>query len=185
MGTAVESQPQQAPQHQSPPTPSMPAMPSLAGMRSPREEETQKQYRPIVLNNCDQIIPNLYLGGVAAASDTQQLVQQGIRAVICCVRELEFPTSEFNKEVEYFRVDVEDISREPIELFFPEATEFVHSWLSREQPVLVHCRAGVSRSASVVIAYLIEYLGYSLHAAFFLVRSHRAVVTPNIGFMEM
>ena len=33
-----------------------------------------------------------------------------------------------------------------------EATEFIHSWISREQPVLVHCRAGVSRSASIAIA---------------------------------
>jgi len=180
-----------APQAQHPPaTPAAPVVATVAAtapatsMRSPRDEEPQKQYRPIVLNNCDQIIPNLYLGGVAAASDTQQLVQQGIRAVVCCVRELEFPTSEFSKEVEYYRVDVEDISREPIELFFPEATEFIHSWISREQPVLVHCRAGVSRSASVVISYLIEYHGYSLHDAFFLVRSHRSIVTPNIGFME-
>mmetsp|Transcript_77628 Transcript_77628/g.222416 ORF Transcript_77628/g.222416 Transcript_77628/m.222416 type:complete len:388 (-) Transcript_77628:234-1397(-) len=149
--------------------------------RSPRG---QKSYRPIVLNNCDQILPNLYLGGVAAATDTAQLVTQGIRAVCCCVRELEFPTSEFNAELEYYRVDVEDISREPIEYFFPEATEFIHGWISREQPVLVHCRAGVSRSASVVIAYLIAYQGYSLHDAFFLTRSHRSIVTPNIGFME-
>lgn len=170
---AVEAQPQ--------PPAVYHAGPSL---RSPRQDEPQKPYRPIVLNNCDQIIPNLYLGGVAAASDKDKLVQQGIRAVCCCVRELEFPTREFSKEVEYYRVDIEDIGREPIELFFPEATEFIHSWISREQPVLVHCRAGVSRSASVVIAYLIAYHGYSLHDAFFLVRSHRSIVTPNIGFME-
>lgn len=182
--TPVAPQPQQTPRHVPPAAPPLPAMSPLSGMRSPRDEEPKKQYRPIVLNNCDQILPNLYLGGVAAAADTQQLVQQGIRAVTCCVRELEFPTSEFSPEVEYYRVDVEDISREPIELFFPEATEFINSWLSREQPVLVHCRAGVSRSASVVIAYLIEYQGYSLHDAFFLVRSHRSIVTPNIGFME-
>merc|ERR1712176_1621640 len=94
------------------------------------------------------------------------------------------PTKEFSPEVEYYRVDVEDISREPIELFFPEATEFIHSWISREQPVLVHCRAGVSRSASVIIAYLMTYQGYSLHEAFFLVKSHRSVITPNVGFME-
>jgi len=50
--------------------------------------------------------------------------------------------------------------------------------------VLVHCRAGVSRSATVVIAYLIAYHGYSLHDAFFLARSHRSVVTPNLGFLE-
>jgi len=140
--------------------------------------------RAVTLPHCDRIIPNLYLGGVNAASDTASLCDAGIRAVCCCCREMEFPSKEFSKQLEYYRVDVEDMSIEPIELFFGEATEFIHSWVSREQPVLVHCRAGVSRSASVVIAYLIAFHGYSLHDAFFLVRSRRSVVTPNLGFME-
>jgi len=171
-------------------------LPALAGMevptpavthsppQRPPAEEPEKIYKPIALNNCDRIIPYLYLGGVDAVADSQSLVDQGIRAICCCLRETEFPTREFANGIEYYRVDVEDIAREPIELFWPEATEFIHSWVSREQPVLVHCRAGVSRSASVVITYLMTYHGYSLHEAFFLVRSHRAIITPNLGFME-
>lgn len=147
----------------------------------PSHDPVQMQ---VLLNNCDQIMTNLYLGGVGAAADTQLLVQQGISAVVCCVRELEFPTREFSDKLVYCRVDVEDMGREPIELYFPEATEFIHSWISRELPVLVHCRAGVSRSASVVIAYLMTYHSLSLKEAFFLVRSRRNIVTPNIGFME-
>eukprot|EP00927_Polykrikos_kofoidii_P056391 TRINITY_DN50513_c0_g1_i1.p1 TRINITY_DN50513_c0_g1~~TRINITY_DN50513_c0_g1_i1.p1 ORF type:complete len:393 (-),score=62.27 TRINITY_DN50513_c0_g1_i1:65-1243(-) len=158
-------------------------MPTLAA--SARAQQMARQVSsPISINNCDCIIPNLYLGGIISVADTNVLVNQGFRAVCCCTRELEYPTSNFCKDLEYFRVDVEDISREPIELYFPEATEFIHQWVSREQPVLVHCRAGVSRSASTVIAYLMDYHGYSLHDAFFLVRSHRSVITPNVGFME-
>jgi dual specificity phosphatase 12 len=141
-------------------------------------------YEPVTLENCDQIIPGLFLGAVTAASDRERLVAAGIRAVVCCCREMEYRTREFHQDIAYYRVDVEDVSREPIEEFFPEATEFIHSWLSREQKVLVHCRAGVSRSASVVLAYLVEYLKYSLHDAIFLARSHRPVVTPNLGFMS-
>lgn len=154
------------------------------GVASWNLPDEKPMYKPITLNNCDQIIPNLYLGGINAASNTQELVEQGIRAVCCCCRELEFPERDFEPQLKYFRVDVEDIGREPIELYFPEATEFIDSWVSRDQPVLVHCRAGVSRSASVVIAYLMTYHGYTLYDAFFLVRSHRSIITPNIGFME-
>jgi len=139
---------------------------------------------PITLENCNQIITNLFLGGVNAALQTQVLKDQGIRAVVCCLRELEFPTCDFGKDLEYYRVDVEDMGCEPIELFWPEATEFIHSWISHGQPVLVHCRAGVSRSASTVIAYLVKYQNYSLHDAFILARERRPVVTPNIGFMQ-
>jgi len=147
-------------------------------------KEGKTLYKPVVLSNCDQILPFLYLGGVDAVADTERVLDHGIRAVVCCLRDLEFPARDFSKDLEYYRVDVEDISREPIELFFPEATKFIHSWVSRDQPVLVHCRAGVSRSASVVMAYLMTYQGYSLHDAFFLVRSRRSCVSPNVGFME-
>jgi protein-tyrosine phosphatase len=73
---------------------------------------------------------------------------------------------------------------EPIELFFPEATEFIHNQLVQERPVLVHCRAGVSRSATVVLAYLVEYCGYSLRDAFTMTLQRRPTVTPNLGFMD-
>lgn len=139
---------------------------------------------PCILENCDHILENLYLGGVEAVLDSQCLADQGILAVVCCNRELEFPTSKFLPELEYYRVDVEDMGREPIELFLPEATEFIHQQLLLERPVLVHCKAGVSRSASVVLAYLMEYRGYSLHDAFLLTLHHRPTITPNPGFME-
>eukprot|EP00927_Polykrikos_kofoidii_P030536 TRINITY_DN26260_c0_g1_i1.p1 TRINITY_DN26260_c0_g1~~TRINITY_DN26260_c0_g1_i1.p1 ORF type:complete len:403 (-),score=67.71 TRINITY_DN26260_c0_g1_i1:66-1274(-) len=157
-----------------------------AVLSSPMRRETVTRFvrPPISIPNCDVIIPNLYLGGITATADPQALVDQGFRAVCCCCRELEFPEADFCKDLEYFRVDVEDISREPIDLFFPEATEFIHSFISREEKVLVHCRAGVSRSGSTVIAYLMDYHGYTLHDAFFLAKSHRSIVTPNIGFME-
>ena len=47
-------------------------------------------------------------------------------------------------------MDVEDISREPINLYFEEAIDFIDSFLKKEENVLVHCRAGVSRSAKAV-----------------------------------
>lgn len=148
------------------------------------EEREVAAYKPISLTNCDLIIPCLYLGGIDAAVDTARLVDQGIRAVVCCCREVEFPSKDENANLEYYRVDVEDMSREPIELFFEEATEFISQFISREQPVLVHCRAGVSRSASIILAYLIRYHNYNLHDAFFLTRSHRRQISPNIGFIE-
>jgi len=138
----------------------------------------------VTLENCNEIVPGLYLGGVSAALQTQELVDQGVRAVVCCIRELEFSSEHFHKDLEYYRVDVEDVGREPIELYWPEAAEFMEGFLSKGQTVFVHCRAGVSRSASTVIAYLVLHKGYSLYGAFAQARGRRPVVTPNLGFME-
>ncbi|OQV13404.1 hypothetical protein BV898_12356 [Hypsibius exemplaris] len=50
--------------------------------------------------------------------------------------------------------------------------------------VLVHCLMGVSRSASVVLAYLVKYRGMSLEEAHELVRRQRPMISPNRGFWE-
>ena len=93
------------------------------------------------------------------ASDPPALRQSKILAIVCCCPYLEFSIEEEREEFVYYRVDVEDISKEPISLFFEEAIDFIHEHLQKSENVFVHCRAGVSRSATIVIAYLIAKLG--------------------------
>lgn len=50
--------------------------------------------------------------------------------------------------------------------------------------VLVHCKMGVSRSGSTVIAYAMKEYGWSLERALGHVRERRPIVHPNPGFMR-
>jgi atypical dual specificity phosphatase len=50
--------------------------------------------------------------------------------------------------------------------------------------VIVHCAAGISRSASVVIAYLMEYYNFPLSKALKFVKDTRRIVDPNEGFLQ-
>ena len=50
--------------------------------------------------------------------------------------------------------------------------------------MLVHCVAGVSRSPTIVIAYLMRSRGISLREAYDVVRTRRSIVNPNFGFMK-
>jgi protein-tyrosine phosphatase len=45
--------------------------------------------------------------------------------------------------------------------------------------VLVHCYAGVSRSASVCIAYLMKKFNWSLEKSLWFIKSKRRFVNPN------
>lgn len=47
----------------------------------------------------------------------------------------------------------------------------------------MHCQAGVSRSATIVIAYLMKHTLMTMPDAYKYVRSRRPVVSPNLNFM--
>lgn len=125
----------------------------------------------------------MYLGGLDALNE-KALKEADVKAIVCCCPYTEFPESSEFENFAYFRVDVEDISWEPIALFFEEAAEFISTYLERDEAVLVHCRSGVSRSATVVLSYLMARHNFTLHDAFHLVKTHRPRITPNLGFMQ-
>ncbi|KAL9988494.1 hypothetical protein ACROYT_G002948 [Oculina patagonica] len=68
--------------------------------------------------------------------------------------------------------------------FFDECSEFITSGLKDEQNVIVHCLAGVSRSATVVLAYLMNSNQMSLDDAIGFLKSVYPKANPNFGFLE-
>jgi protein-tyrosine phosphatase len=76
-----------------------------------------------------------------------------------------------------------DDPKEQLSRYFKECLEFVHSALAEGGIVLVHCFAGVSRSASVVLAYLMRHHSMTLTKAVTLVRNKRSWINPNPGFV--
>jgi atypical dual specificity phosphatase len=57
--------------------------------------------------------------------------------------------------------------------------------LAKGEVIMVHCEAGISRSASMVIAYLIKYKKLALVDAYALVKSKRKQICPNHGFFSL
>ncbi|CAM4303464.1 unnamed protein product [Caretta caretta] len=131
------------------------------------------------LGGIAQISPCLYLcSGNAAAN--RQLVRA--RAVTCVVNAtMELPNANW-PEIDYVKVPVADLPHAPLALYFDSVADRIHQTGKRNGRTLVHCVAGVSRSASLCIAYLMKYHRLSLLDAHQWVRSRRPVVRPNAGF---
>jgi dual specificity MAP kinase phosphatase len=49
--------------------------------------------------------------------------------------------------------------------------------------ILVHCQAGVSRSATVTIAYILKHSKMTVMEAYRHVKSKRVIIAPNFNFM--
>lgn len=87
-------------------------------------------------------------------------------------------------EENHLMFDVSDSPDQTLVHVFPAAFSFLEKCKENNQKVLVHCSAGVSRSATVVIAYMMYSHGMTLKQAYLYVKSMRPVIYPNKGFMK-
>ena len=99
------------------------------------------------------------------------------------------------KTITYHRVNALDTPMFDIAKVIPDGIKFIETALGTGNAILVHwlvfnhqdlifSAQGVSRSASVVIAYLMYSQNITFEEAFHRVREKRKVVSPNQGFKE-
>lgn len=88
------------------------------------------------------------------------------------------------EDTETMRVPVDDDHSANILAYLDQVVDRIHEAIQRRGAhVLVHCVAGVSRSATIVIAYLMKHRRLDLRSAFNHCFSLRPVIRPNNGFM--
>lgn len=122
------------------------------------------------------IIPDrLFLGTRAAAESEEVLKQYGIQSVLSLTTD-EVDVPSFIKERKW--VCIEDYGTERVSDHFESCFEFIDNSTA---PVLVHCEAGMSRSATIVIAYMMSK-GKTLEEAYDETHKKREIIAPNNGF---
>ncbi|XP_030065576.1 dual specificity protein phosphatase 19 [Microcaecilia unicolor] len=123
----------------------------------------------------------LLLGSQDAAQDLDTLKQFKVTHILNVAYGVE---NIFPNLFVYKSIAVLDLPEINITSYFPECFDFIEQAKVQDGVVLVHCNAGVSRAASVVIGFLMHTEGLSFAEAFSLVKNARPAVCPNPGFME-
>ncbi|KAG3265258.1 dual specificity phosphatase 1 [Ictidomys tridecemlineatus] len=89
----------------------------------------------------------------------------------------------FEGHYQYKSIPVEDNHKADISSWFNEAIDFIDSIKNAGGRVFVHCQAGISRSATICLAYLMRTNRVKLDEAFEFVKQRRSIISPNFSFM--
>ncbi|KAL7267385.1 hypothetical protein RUND412_010030 [Rhizina undulata] len=128
-----------------------------------------------ITSNVDEIVPNLFL-------TEQNIISRNITHVVSIFEgRVNLPST--NPPLKQLHIRLNDYSSEDILGELSRTTDFIREALDGGGRVVVHCLMGISRSPTVVAAYLIATKGLSAGEAVQQVKNRRGRVCPNMGFL--
>ncbi|WWD04856.1 hypothetical protein V865_002927 [Kwoniella europaea PYCC6329] len=154
-----------------------------------------------------EVVDGLWIGDLVAAMDTEGLQQRGITNILSLLR----PALEFSPEFSVYPLEIDDSADTDILTHLPSCVAWIQSILQLREKyeasngneevqierdpiisrlagepknggVLVHCQAGMSRSATVVAAFLMREYDLDPVQAVVALREKRPVVDPSETF---
>ncbi|XP_057866961.2 protein-tyrosine-phosphatase MKP1 isoform X1 [Cryptomeria japonica] len=146
----------------------------------PSEMQLKRDKFAFFDKECSRVAEHVYLGSDAIARNREILRQNGITHVLNCVG---FVCPEyFKKDLVYKTLWLQDSPCEDITSILYDVFDYFEEVREQGGRVFVHCYQGVSRSTSLVIAYLMWCKGQSFEDAFQYVKAARGITNPNMGF---
>ncbi|XP_026989742.2 dual specificity protein phosphatase 13-like [Tachysurus fulvidraco] len=140
------------------------------------------------LHQIDEVWPNLYISNVRIAQNRTTLQSLGITHILNAAHSKHGSIGDqkfYGTSFVYCGIPAEDSSHFDLDVYFRPAAEFIHKGLKTvDGKVLVHCIMGMSRSSSLVLAYLMLYHRMSLCSAIKRLVQKRAIY-PNRNFLAL
>lgn len=127
-----------------------------------------------------KILDGLYLGNIRDSQDKDNLAKNGITHILSICNNAK-PVLE---DMKYLCIPASDSSNQNLIQYFKECIKFIHESRIHGGGCIVHCLAGVSRSTTMVVAYLMTVTDHSWEECLFAVKSIRSYANPNISFQQ-
>uniref|UniRef100_A0A3P8VAN1 Protein phosphatase Slingshot homolog 1 n=2 Tax=Cynoglossus semilaevis TaxID=244447 RepID=A0A3P8VAN1_CYNSE len=138
----------------------------------------------LILGQMDKatlIFDHVYLGSEWNASNLEELKETGVGYILNVTREID---NFFPGTFSYHNIRVYDDEATDLLAHWNDTYNFIVKAKKNHSKCLVHCKMGVSRSASTVIAYAMKEYNWSLEKAYNFVKQKRSITRPNSGFMR-
>uniref|UniRef100_A0A8C0SY46 JNK pathway associated phosphatase n=1 Tax=Canis lupus familiaris TaxID=9615 RepID=A0A8C0SY46_CANLF len=146
-------------------------------------------------NGMNKILPGLYIGNFKDARDAEQLSKNKVTHILSVhdsarpllehfLSAASRPSCPDSPGVKYLCIPAADSPSQNLTRHFKESIKFIHECRLRGEGCLVHCLAGVSRSVTLVIAYVMTVTDLGWEDALHTVRAGRSCANPNLGFQR-
>ncbi len=123
-----------------------------------------------------KITKNIYLSDCENAKKYGILKQLGIKQILTIGSEIpKHKTTDFKT----MHINLDDSPSSNMYAYFAETYKFI-----RRDKTLVHCMAGISRSATIVINYLMQKNRITYDEAYKICKKKRPIIEPNLGFIQ-
>ncbi|XP_066493294.1 dual specificity protein phosphatase 22-A-like isoform X1 [Tiliqua scincoides] len=127
-----------------------------------------------------QIVEGLYLGNIRDSEDRENLAKHGITHILS-VHNNAKPLLE---DMSYLCISASDSSSQNLIQHFKECIRFIHECRLHGGGCLIHCLAGVSRSTTILVAYLMTVTSFGWEECLAATKAVRSYVSPNFGFQQ-
>ncbi|XP_005912733.1 dual specificity protein phosphatase 22-B isoform X1 [Haplochromis burtoni] len=131
-------------------------------------------------NGINKVLPDLYLGNFKDARDREHLARNNITHILS----IHDSAAPILQEMTYLCISAADLPTQNLSQYFKQSIVFMHESRLKGEGCLVHCLAGVSRSVTLVVAYIMTVTGLGWQEALAAVKVVRPCAGPNLGFQR-
>ena len=138
--------------------------------------------------NMTPIKDNIYLGNACDASYYYRLKNQNIKYIINVTKEI---PNYFKNDFDYFNIDINDLNQESFDFnSFENVLNYIYDIQKKNEKfkkkdcILIHCYMGSSRSATIVLLYLMDKYNFSFEKALYLLKQKRDIINVNTNFIN-
>ncbi|XP_041454824.1 dual specificity protein phosphatase 22-like [Lytechinus variegatus] len=131
-------------------------------------------------NGMSEVLKGIYVGNFRDSKDETQLNNNNITHILS----IHDNAKPLRPDKEYLCFSADDAPGQNLIQFFGESNNFIHKCRLEGGNVLIHCLAGVSRSVTLTVAYMMTVTDYKWEDCLRAVKTCRTVAHPNFGFQR-